>query len=185
MDAFDTLLKIWPPPPNCRGFCSAQVWENVEREIGLRPPADFQRLLSVYGSGFVGLRTIDPYWLVVHSPLSGPGYSNLVDGFRIHNGILSVRRSVVPESVPYPIPPEPGGLFEFAHDSCGFEYYWLTRGESGEWPLIIDDDSGHLVKLEVSFVEFILQLVRREPPYKSFMSTLEDDLVWTPIDDAH
>ena len=185
MEAFDTLQTIWPPPPTCRAHCSAQVWDDVERKIGVRPPADFQRFLSVYGSGFIGLGTVDPYWLVVRSPRSEPGYGNLVDGFRTHIGILSERKVAVPSSVPYPILPEPGGLFPFAHDSCGFEYYWLTRGGCKDWPLIIDDDSGDFVELELSFVDFVLRLVRHEPPHSSFDSVLDHKLVWTPIDEMH
>lgn len=183
MEPLDTLQTLWPPPPTCRGFCSTQVWDDVERQIGVRPPADFQRFLEVYGSGYIGLGAVDPYWLVVRSPLAEQGYGNLVDAFRIHNGLLSERRVVAPNSVPYPILPESGGLFPFAHDSCGFEYYWLTREGATDWPLVIDNGSGKHVLLEFSFVDFVLKLVRREPPHKSFKNTIDYDLVWTPIDE--
>ncbi|MFN7141755.1 MAG: SMI1/KNR4 family protein [Limisphaerales bacterium] len=182
MAAIDTLITLWPPPPTCIGRCTTETWNEVEKQIGVRPPPDYQQLLAAYGSGFVGLDQFDPYWLVVRSPLSEPGYGNLIDAFRTATALLSEQKAEFPQYVPFPILPTPGGLFPFAHDSCGYEYYWLTRGNPSEWPLIIDNGSGNYIELKMSFIDFVLSLVRGEPPHASFEKTKDDKMVWTPID---
>lgn len=185
MAAIDSLKTLWPPPPACHGHCTPEVWDEVEKQIGIRPPPDLQKLLAEYGSGFVGLDPVDPHWLVVRSPLSEPGYGNLVDAFRTATTLLSQRKAEFPRYEPYPILPTLGGLFPFAHDSCGYEYYWLTRGSPESWPLVIDDDSGECIELQMSFVEFVLSLVRGESPHESFEGTKDSKVVWTPIEEMH
>jgi hypothetical protein len=183
MPALDHLQQIWPPPPGCRAFCTPQVWDDVEHQIGVRPPPDFQQLLAAYGSGFIGLGEEDPYWLVIRSPLSRPGYGNLVDAFRKNTALVSERKSLLPEYEPYPILPTAGGLFPFAHDSTGFEYYWLTKGDPGDWPLVIDTGTSSYLELDMSFTDFLLRLVKGEPPHESFAETKDYPIVWTPLEE--
>jgi hypothetical protein len=184
MNAIERLEREWPPPAACCGKCSPALWNDVEKQIGVRPPPDFEQLLSTYGSGFVGLGDTDPHWLVVRSPRRESGYGNLVDAFRTATALFLQRKAEFPQFEPYPILPTPGGLFPFAHDSCGFEYYWLTKGTPESWPLVIDTD-GEYIELRLSFADFLLHLVRGNPPHKSFDQTGGYEIIWTPDARVH
>ena len=90
MTETETLRTLWPPPATCVGHCTPDVWDEVEKQIGIRPPPDFQDLLTHYGSGYVGIQEDDPFWLVVRSPRNPPGYGNLVDAFRTATTLLAI-----------------------------------------------------------------------------------------------
>lgn len=92
-------------------------------------------------------------------------------------------KQISPKRVPYPALPERGGLFPFAHDDCGFEYYWLTDGQPENWPVIVLPDLD-FKNLEMTFTEFIWGLLNGEAPIPSFREALGDldagMFVWTP-----
>ncbi len=186
MNCTADILKLLPPPAPPRRIIDDPVWENVRRQIGVVPPPDYREFCRHYGSCFLGTEN-DPYWMVLRTPFDKGGCSNygsIVGGFKFQVEHLMSLRKAFPSECPYPILPEEGGVFPFAHDSCGFEYYWLTRGDPAEWPLVISPD-GPLECLDMSFSDFILRLISGRYPHPGYKQTLGPfkrvRFAWTPM----
>ncbi|MER5552588.1 SMI1/KNR4 family protein [Streptomyces sp. NPDC002793] len=109
-------------------------WAEAEKALGTRLPDDYKRLVATYGRGdFWGaLRLHTPFGVDNPRPLA----ADLLDDF----GPL---RDLYPEDYPYPLFPEPGGLFAWAHTESSASVCWLTEGPPDSWPVVIwsrDDD---------------------------------------------
>jgi hypothetical protein len=130
------VLSLITPPAQPSGVGTLDEWRLVERELGLVLPTDYREFVFAYG----------------HDRLAGM-YS-VYNPFVTHLGrryIERVRdvcqseadfRVDFPERVPYPVWPEPGGLFPWAGDDNGNEYFWLTAGPPDEWPVVSNAPRG-------------------------------------------
>lgn len=179
MNAFDQLVAIWPPPNPPAGSCNEADWGRASASLPVLPPLDYRRFLEVYGTGYVGINDIDPHWLVLRSPARANGYAELVEGFQASTRQLNECKRVSAKSFPFPVLPETGGLFPFAHDSCGFEYYWLTQGAPEDWKVFLDPDLGELENLGISFSELMLSFVQGRPAHKDFSDIEPATVIWT------
>lgn len=103
-------------------------WQEVESNLGLALPADFNQLIETYGLGqFVDFIT----------PLTPFGPHDLL--MRSARRILDSERdfrSRNPDMSPYALYPEPGGLLEYAGTGNGDRLCWLTEGDPDQWTTV-------------------------------------------------
>ncbi|MFD3611716.1 SMI1/KNR4 family protein [Streptomyces atroolivaceus] len=109
-------------------------WAAAEEALGTRLPEDYKQLVETYGRG--------DFWgaLCLCTPFGDdnpvPLAADLLDDY----GPL---RDFSPESYPYPLFPEPGGLLAWAVTESAARVCWLTVGSPESWPVVIwsrDDD---------------------------------------------
>lgn len=129
-DWFEVLIQAAPPPLAPIEAGNPQWWDAVERSLGTALPADYKRLIDVYGTGdFNDL-------IVVLSPFAAPPddllsmVETLLEPYRLG------RDGLMPEHCPFPAYPEPGGLLPVAIDTHGGTIFWFTQGPPDEWTLV-------------------------------------------------
>lgn len=132
-DTLDYLAAMMPVPARPTRPTTASDWPPVEKEFGLRLPADYKGFLARYGSG-----EIDEF-LLVASPVFGNRLTRLSDFARSR---LEIRRAIrdadwpIP---PWPIHPEAGGLLPWGTSRNGDGCFWLTDppDEPDRWPVVV------------------------------------------------
>ncbi len=127
------LIAIVPPPQNpveARGD-----WAAIQQRIGLNLPQDFKALIEVYGSGTFSdlLSPINPL------REGGTGFDSVERDF-LESG--REFRDILPDESPWPIHPEPGGMFPWGTTDNGDTLYWLTEGEPDSWPILVRESRG-------------------------------------------
>lgn len=78
---------------------------------------------------------------------------------------LRQARQEWPWSLPWPIYPEPGGLFPWAVTDNGGTLYWLTEGEPDGWPTLHDPHScvpEDWERHDLPFAELLLRTITGE-----------------------
>ena len=58
------------------------------------------------------------------------------------NALRAIKEDFGEEEVPYPLYPDPGGLFPWAVSDNGDVLYWLTRGSPDEWEIVVNESRG-------------------------------------------
>lgn len=122
-------LRLLSPPPE-RPYLGGGTWEGLFDELGMRLPAEYVRLMALYGGGWFS------QWLRFLTPLRTGERRFLthvrttLDGYRKLKGNH-------PDSFPLVPWPEPGGFLPFANSIDGDQLGWLTEGDPDAWPLIV------------------------------------------------
>ncbi len=131
----DSIIRILPPPsmPN---EIPNNGWAVVEDHIGTALPADYKAFIERYGSG-----RIDGF-LWVFNPFSQKKNINLLDQIEVRVGGLKYLLEEFSQPCPYPLFPQPGGLFPFAGTDNGNTIYWITRGNPDEWWVVVNEARG-------------------------------------------
>ncbi|MGH3738109.1 MAG: SMI1/KNR4 family protein [Micromonosporaceae bacterium] len=128
MATIEELVRLVPPP--AVPVAADGDWGAVEATLGLRLPADYRALVTRYGVGdFDDITLLSPFAPAHH------GDTNLVVRARALPGDLELLRREFPESVPYPLFPEPGGALTWAVTGNADLLSWLTGEES--WPIVL------------------------------------------------
>jgi hypothetical protein len=147
--SIDRLASLMPPPTEPTYPGSRAEWESLQKKLGLQFPEDYYSLLNAYGSGrFLAgeFKVANPF---------DPGDSAFAD---VELRTLRDRRDNAASEVPYPLFPEPGGLYPFGIDGNGNTFLWLTQGKSETWPIACfnSEDYSELVKHRLP--EFLILL---------------------------
>ncbi|MDX3661448.1 SMI1/KNR4 family protein [Streptomyces sp. ID05-26A] len=118
------------------GFRPELDWESVEREFGLRFPADYRALLDRFPGGVFRGGCV-----YVPSPVANAGQleffrRNLAEMVEIYgdegNGYL--------DRVPHRMFPEPGGLFLWGQNDSGGSFWWVTDSDDpDQWRVAYND----------------------------------------------
>jgi SUKH superfamily protein len=138
--AFVDLQTILAPPLQPP---RAVDWTKVEEGLNVALPTGYKELVGLYGPG-----SIDEFlWL--YSPAAMNPSLNLI---RLIDDTLEALRSArgdpghelpgiavppAPETVPFPIYPEPGGLLPWAGTDNGDMVYWETTGSADDWRIVV------------------------------------------------
>jgi hypothetical protein len=124
------LVRLAPPPPAPVSPGTAEEWSGLESELGLTLPDDFKQLVQAYGEGVF----CDFLYTFPRTEPFG-GMSLL-----LNQGVVAGHaeaRQEAPEDYPYPLYPEPGGLFIWGGTINGDTLCWLTAGDPSTWPVVV------------------------------------------------
>ena len=165
------LASVLPPPALP---VNKVDWVAVQEAIGTDLPSAYRRMVETYGSG-----CIDGFlWLL--TPTTNNRHLRLEDQVQVQTeALLALRGDLVealptnvspsPESVPYPIFPEPGGLLPWLITDNGDVVYWATRGAPDTWSVVTQSPrAGHWQEFALQSDEWLAQLLRRELVIRSF-----------------
>lgn len=149
------FLKKVAPPPNIPDEAHGD-WQQVEATIGLGLPNDYKDLISEYGTGRFSdfIYTFNPFstnkWLNLTNTSK-----KILDGERTLRGDFS--------EFPFPLFPEPDGLFPWGSTDNGNYLYWYTKGEPQDWTIVVWESRGpeHEV-YEMSITQFLGKWLSRE-----------------------
>lgn len=125
------LEQVVPPPTAPLEPVASERWSSAEATLGLTLPDDFKQLVDTYGTGMFN------DFLTVFVPFAGNKNLNLLD---VQTPILDAYRTLAkehPDTAPFPVFPEPGGLFPYARTDNGDVFYWKTVGEPNSWPTVL------------------------------------------------
>lgn len=153
MAPIDQLTRMVAPPSLPVG--SGGDWGYLEAELGTSVPADYIQLFEHYGRGkFVDFcRLLDPFgpveWRDVFTAPS------LVASARLLLDQQGPIRADFPDSYPYPLFPERGGLLQWAVTDNGDYLCWLTNGQPDNWQIIVWDSRRRYEKYDIGAVDFL------------------------------
>ncbi|MFD7732213.1 hypothetical protein ACFV6F_17715 [Kitasatospora phosalacinea] len=159
-------------------------WEESAERIGLEFPADYRRLVDVYGSiRFGGDLSI---W-VPSGRTAYPGYPNGFEGF-VHDTAavaeeLELAYEDDPDEIPYLVCPSTGGLLAWGGTGNGERCFWLVTDLAcpDEWPVVIwFQEIGQWDRFEGGIAEFLLALIDGEYAMAGELLAAPAALPWTP-----
>lgn len=150
----DDVLGEWR---TVLGAVSEQVpvidWVEVHAGLGTELPVDYRVLSDNYLhlaiAGFMG---------VLHPDRSDTGYG-LQEFVDETLGFLRDRRAIMPERMPYPLFPEPGGLLPWEVTDNNDFFFWLTSGEPDRWRVVVTDQT-EWWEFEGGMQKFLVGLLR-------------------------
>lgn len=158
----ETLLKAVPPPA-LPSDAFTGPWEAVEAELGTSLPQDYKDFARLYGSGYF------MEFLGVCIPRSPNPNMRLESYVRsVCAGFLTLD-----EEWPYPWWPHRGGLIPFGSTDNGDFLFWLARGASADWGIVIwDRGLGHFETFDCDLTDFLAGLATGELLPKEFPEDL-------------
>lgn len=147
-----TALKaIVEPPANPVDVGPIQVRVDIEEKLGLTLPQDFIDFNFEYGSGTF---SHEQFWLL--NPFANWYMDNVEQVCHLYTKMKSDEGD---EYIPYEIFPQQPGLFPWGAESNGHQMFWLMKGASDEWPIILfNRDSGHFQELEMPVTTFLCKI---------------------------
>jgi hypothetical protein len=156
MTVLDRIVELLGPPQRRH---DPGGWELVEQRVGAVLPDDYKQFMDAYGGGIL----CD--WLNLGHPLSMQ--MNLMEITEIADWFVSWLSSLDGESdrIPYPIAPEPGGLFYWGNSSTGDECFLVPPSPGGRWHVGIWYREGEWHESTLGFAEWLRdELEGREGP---------------------
>ena len=139
MDAageLDALVRLMPLPAEPLDPGKPDGWQSIELQVGLRLPSDYKAFIAAYGSGSVA------EFLGVFNPFSDNPHVRLPEAAAANHEIYREIRTS--EHIPFPIHPEPGGLFSWGQTDNGDVMFWVTDppDEPDRWAIAISEVRG-------------------------------------------
>jgi len=176
MDTLEALIQIIPPPTPPVHKGSDPEWQVVERILEMKLPADFKKLINLYGAGCF-LKFLCPL-----SPFAPFETSlNLLSGStkRILSSYRSGREEFPQYSPEYPAYPHTSGLFPWGLTINGDTLFWLRQGEPEKWPTIVCDSKytkEGCYRFDMTATEFLYRLFSGEIETEAFPEGFPGDL---------
>ena len=115
--ALSELISIVAPPAKPTESGGASQIAFVEEVLGMQLPRDYYAFANAYGTGMFPFDY--PGSIDVRNPFSAPYFQVIHEDLNL----LRFWKPKMPEWVPYPIFPEPGGLFPWGHQQDGTIYF--------------------------------------------------------------
>ncbi|MGW2016682.1 hypothetical protein [Streptomyces sp. NPDC001927] len=107
-------------------------WEQTERRLGFAVPADYRAWATVYPQ-----ITIDNFLTVFHPAAAPPNLFSADDDLLAFDRML---KEADPDDIPYPLHPEPGGLYPWGTTRNSERLHWypagnriVVIGRAGNW----------------------------------------------------
>lgn len=126
--AIADLKRIIASPQRNVSGDSVRQWEDQETQLGIVLPVDFRQLMFTYGSGLF-------FDIHILSPLAERSYYD-----HINERSDAIREYGIQGE--YDVFPSKNGLFPWAYDGNGNDYFWLMNGDPNLWPVITSEPRG-------------------------------------------
>ena len=127
----DQLLEILPPPNQPQEGGSELDWGRITNIFCKSLPGDYMKFIELYGSGVIG------NWLTVLNPFSVNQNLSLTAQFFYLLGSISQLKEEFPDTCPFPLLFEPGGLLPWGISIDGDIFCWLTSGVRGKLGVVV------------------------------------------------
>ena len=154
--ALDALMSIIPPPKNPFEAGSGRNWVDVEKSLGTGLPTDYKKYINLYGTGELA------GFIWVYNPFSDKrhGQNLLLRVSEVLSMYREIRAEFGEKECPYPLYPEPDGLFPWGHVNTGAELFWRTSGNPEQWTVVVNEARGpQFQQFQQSMTEFLTSLV--------------------------
>ena len=152
----DELKAVLPINKEVTSKKASHDWASITTLFGKPLPGDYVSLIENYGSGEIG------GWLTVFNPFdSNPNISLTKQSFGLLSSI-SLLKEEFPETCPYPLMFEPGGLLPWGMSIDGDIYCWATNGVSGKWSIVIIGRHSEPEEFPLPMCRFIAQAITGE-----------------------
>ncbi len=155
--SIENLRRVLQPPRSAIETGSSDAWSQVEEQLELRLPDDYKSYIRTYGTGCIG----EFVW-----PLNPFSRNPNLNFLRAADEILSAMRSLRDggyEDIPFPLYPERGGLLPWGFTDNGDNLYWVTRGDSNEWPVVLNASRQPAYEYyDCSMTEFLAKVLQGE-----------------------
>lgn len=152
----DQLLKVLSPPARPAEGGRNLDWASIANLFGKPLPTDYIMFVELYGSGQVG------GWLSVFNPFSKNSNLSLTGQFFRILANVSLSKEQFPESCPFPLLFEPGGLFPWGISIDGDIFCWQTKGVSGLWTVVVLGRHSDPEVFQYPFSEFLAKCITSE-----------------------
>jgi hypothetical protein len=137
----ERLVRLVPPPKRPAFSGTLKAFRTVEQALGLKLPETYKRVVRSYGQGLW-----QGFWCIASPFAEGcPGQPRPwhIPRYAVTAGPeacarLRTAKEKYPQFLPWPVYPEPGGLFPWALTDNGGTLYWLTAGDPETWPTLHD-----------------------------------------------
>lgn len=149
----DDLIKLLPEPKNPVEIGLGQDWGRITNLFGKPLPGDYMSFIDKFGSGEIG------GWLTVFNPFSSNRNISLIEQFFFALSSLSALKEEFPETCPYPLMFEPGGLLPWGISIDGDLFCWLTTGVSGKWQIVVIGRHSEPEEYDFPMCKFIEQCI--------------------------
>jgi hypothetical protein len=127
----ERLRLLLPPPTDPVERGRPDGWAKVEAALGTRLPDDFKAFTEQYGSG-----KVDDF-LYLFNPFAAGQDGNLVFEKDRVLAAYTQTRVKLPQRLPLPPFPEPGGMLPVGRTDNGDELYWVTAGDPDDWSVAL------------------------------------------------
>ncbi len=162
----ETIQRLWeimPPPQYPYAAGAPDAWVAVEEQLGFVLPQDYKNFISVYGTGCIA------DFLVVMSPFDPAPGSNLLHDSNSTLELFRTARARDRIECPYPVYPEPDGLFPWGKDDQAQTLFWQQVGLPNAWPIVITSaESGYFWRYEQTLTELLVSWLSWEQFYEPF-----------------
>jgi hypothetical protein len=165
------LQEILKPPASPIDAGKGKDWGSITAKFNAPLPTDYMQFIDIYGSGEVG------GWLTVFNPFSENQNISLLDQFFFLLSGLNATKSEFPESCPYPLLFEPGGLLPWGISIDGDIYCWLTVGASGKWKTVIIGRHSEPEEYNLTFSMFLVKAITGEIESNTIPTEWKDEKV--------
>ena len=156
------FLQHLPPPSHPRGTGTPKTWEKVERELGLRLPADYKQLMDHYGTG-----AFDDF-IRVYNPFAETEEENLFFALdTLNQAEEQTRLWGAPDWTvvrPFRLYPAPEGLLPWGRTAnFGEVFFWQLTGAPPTWETIFYHlRTGEYEVWKLPMMDFLLRLFTRQ-----------------------
>jgi len=165
------------PPKQPVDGGKGRYWGEITGYFGKPLPDDYVSFINLYGSGMIGGR------LTVFNPFSKNPNISLIRQFFANLSALSSVKEDFPESCPYPLLFEPGGLLPWGISIDGDVYCWQTEGIiSGRWRVVVIGRHSDPEEYNMPMTKFLAHCVSGKIESNTIpIEWAEQDVTFTPI----
>jgi hypothetical protein len=186
----DDLLAICPPPAKPQDCPTPADWTALETQVGHRLPSDYKAFLARYGTGVFGCyEDRESFFnlvkvLVPHFPPDRRGLNAIPEMMRWTELIGELHRDL-PDIVPLPAWPAPGGLLYFGSTPKLRSFYWRTVGDDADaWTCdATDSGSENWFHWDGDMTSFLAAIAAKRVPDWIVEGATKFPLVFEALDD--
>ena len=171
--SIDKLTKLVPPPKKPTEVGTLKQWAAFEKELGTELPEDYRDFVFRYGSGlFASL-------FRVYNPFAASEFIALLPSVKQICDIARDAQEYSERDYPYPIFPKPGGILPWGNDENGNDYYWLMKGPTSKWTVVVGFHGFGCKPFKYTMTEFLLATVSNK--VKRVGEFQAEELVFSPF----
>lgn len=151
-------------------------WFQIEQSLGLPLPVDYKAYINTFGTGRIA------GFIYLLNPFSKNSHLHLGKQSTIILAALRELRDMDPDECPYPIYPQPSGLFPWGATDNGDVLYWLMTGLPATWPIIVNESrSPDYEEFAMSTTLFLSKLVSGDISSEILSDCLDKQILFEPL----